>query len=125
MDASDCVDGFARHGAAAVYLVWEYDSGQRKQALDIRYEIEEHLQREVLGERGSGNELGIVLGGAMGTGRVYIDLLIYDGPMFWKKASELLEQYESAFYFSEFRRNCCLEQLPDGKMDDEKKESRS
>ena len=75
----------------------------RSGMLKLRYEIEDRLTAEVLGKKGSGREIGILLGGTMGRDNLYIDLLLYDAPAFMEQASSLLGQYSYPFYLAEFR----------------------
>lgn len=73
--------------------------------IKIRHEIEDKIQSEILGERGSGNESGIVMGGAMGTKTFYIDLLLYDMESFEEKLEKLLEEdFDLSYYLFNFRR---------------------
>ena len=76
----------------------------KKEILNERYEIQERLEREVLGSKYSGNEIGIVLGGAMGIYNIYIDLIVYDENEFIKRAKILLAEYDRIFYISKFRK---------------------
>lgn len=103
-----------RFGAEAVFLMFpfeEADESSRKRALDIRYEIEDRLQAELLGEADSGREIGLVLGGASGIDCMYIDLLLYDRPLFQEQIRGLLADYPYAFYLSPFQQNAELEPL--------------
>ena len=70
----------------------------RSGMLKLRYEIEDRLTAEVLGKKGSGREIGILLGGTMGRDNLYID-----APAFMEQASSLLGQYSYPFYLAEFR----------------------
>lgn len=97
-------------GAIACFLAFAYD-GELEPMLEVRHELEQRLENEVLGLRGSGSELGLVLGGAVGTQCVYIDLLLYDEPAFAEKAPALLVSYPYDIYISDFRQRCDLEEL--------------
>lgn len=90
-------------GAKAVFLVIPVGDTDRSELLKLRYEIEDRLVTEVLGERGSGQEIGILLGGVAGTDNLYIDLLLYDTPVFMAEVGDLLMQFPYPFYLSEFR----------------------
>lgn len=95
-------------GARAVFLAFPCKGEEDSDALKLRYEIEDRLTNEVLGERGSGQEIGILLGGVMGYRFAYIDLLLYDAPAFLAKAGKVLEQYTHPFYLSDFRQESRL-----------------
>ena len=111
-ESTDCIDVLERYGAKACFLAFPYGQDDDRSAiLNARYELEDLLSEEVLGERGSGRELGIVLGGAMGALCAYIDLLIYDEPAFLAAVRPLLERYPYEFYLSDFRQHCELTKL--------------
>lgn len=111
-EATDCIDVLERYGAKACFLAFPYgEEDDRSAVLNTRYELEDLLSAEVLGERGSGEELGIVLGGAMGALCAYIDLLVYDEPAFRAAVQPLLERYPYEFYLSDFRQHCELTKL--------------
>lgn len=97
------VDGLDNSGAEAVFLVIPFGDADRSDLLKLRYEIEDRLTAELLGERGSGQEIGILLGGMAGRDYLYIDLLLYDTPAFLAGAGDLLMQYPYPFYLAEFR----------------------
>ena len=96
-------DKLAACGSKAVFLVMPVGEAGRSGMLKLRYEIEDRLTAEVLGKKGSGREIGILLGGTMGRDNLYIDLLLYDAPAFMEQASSLLGQYSYPFYLAEFR----------------------
>ena len=96
-------DKLAACGSKAVFLVMPVGEADRSGMLKLRYEIEDRLTAEVLGKKGSGREIGILLGGTMGRDNLYIDLLLYDAPAFMEQASSLLGQYSYPFYLAEFR----------------------
>ena len=96
-------DKLAACGSKAVFLVMPVGEADRSGMLKLRYEIEDRLTAEVLGKKGSGREIGILLGGTMGRDNLYIDLLLYDTPAFMEQASSLLGQYSYPFYLAEFR----------------------
>ena len=68
-----------------------------------RDDIMDILTKDVLGERGSGKEIGIILGSAMGQYRAYIDLFLYDDKEFVKKARKALADKPYIFVLKEFR----------------------
>lgn len=99
-------------GVRAGFIAFPYSEKEdRSELLNLRYAIEDQLQNEVFGERGSGNETAIILGGAIGTDSVYIDLLLYDGFNGFDKVEEFLAEYPYDFYLSEFRRESALIKL--------------
>ena len=97
------VDGLDNSGAEAVFLVIPFGDADRSDLLKLRYEIEDRLTAELLGERGSGQEIGILLGGMAGRDYLYIDLLLYDTPAVLTGVGDLLMQYPYPFYLAEFR----------------------
>lgn len=99
-------------GARAGFIAFPYSEKEdRSELLNLRYEMEDRLQNEIFGQRGSGNETAIVLGGAIGTDSIYIDLLLYDGFNAFDKVEEFLAEYPYDFYLSEFRRESALIKL--------------
>lgn len=96
-------------GAKLVYLfyVWPMEM-DRNRLFDLRYDFEDYLIEEILGEKGSSREIGISLGSAGGSMYEYIDLLIYDMPEFFKRIDSMLKNYQFGFYLSDF--------CPDGKI---------
>ncbi|WP_300369458.1 hypothetical protein [Brachyspira sp.] len=91
----------SKFGAKALFLYYPYDDENdnediRRKILKERYEIQDRLKKEVLGNK----EIGIVLGEAMGIYNIYIDLIIYDENEFIKRAKILLAEYDRNFYIS-------------------------
>jgi hypothetical protein len=106
------IDHIEKYGAKAVFLTFAYAEGEDRNALlQKRYDIEDRLETEVLGTDGSGEEIGILLGGAMGEQCVYVDLLLYDEEAFWEKVKPVLAQFPYKFYLSSFKQNAELVQL--------------
>lgn len=97
------VDALEVCGAKAVFLVIPVGEMERSELLNLRYEIEDRLVSEVLGERGSGQETGILLGGATAQDCLYIDILLYDIQDFMAVSGDFLMQYPYPFYLAEFR----------------------
>lgn len=103
------IDNLAQYGAKPAFLVFAYaETDDRNALLNTRYELQDRLQDEVMGRRGYGEESGIVLGGAMGTSFVYIDLLLYDEEEFMANVGALLSQYPYKFYISDFKQGSRL-----------------
>lgn len=104
-------DSFNQFGAQAAFLAFPFDDseeGARKEVLDFRYELEDRLENELLKPEG----IGLLLGGAIGLGSCYIDLLLFDVPAFKDKIVNFLQIYpQYKFYLSEFRQNCDLIRL--------------
>ena len=92
--ADDTYKTFTSFGARPLFLYFDYptnDKADQQAAFEKRNEIMDRIEAEILGERGSGKELGLLLGGAMGAYRAYIDLLLYDEEAFIEKARILLK----------------------------------
>uniref|UniRef100_UPI003F4C1B45 tetratricopeptide repeat protein n=1 Tax=Brachyspira catarrhinii TaxID=2528966 RepID=UPI003F4C1B45 len=100
----------SKMGARAVYLAYElldnkddvYDDENVKKFLDERDKIANELE-SVMGEKGSGKEIGILLGSAFGILCGYIDLLLYNQDEFIKRAEEVLKKYNYKFKLLRFR----------------------
>lgn len=101
----DRLNGF---GAQAVFIAFPYENkeeGDGKKVLDFRYELEDRLAAELLEPEG----LGLLLGGAIGTGTCYIDLLLFDESAFMEKIVPFLKDYpQYHFYLSDFRQGSDL-----------------
>ena len=98
---AETANKLAEYGAQAMFLA--YPAGD--EGISLRHEIEDRLEEEVLGKRGSGNEIGILLGGGAGVENMYIDLLLYDKLEFEMKARKLLAEYNKQFLLCGFRPN--------------------
>lgn len=95
-------DALRAYGARACYLSFPRDpSLDAGQARRMRYEMENVLQ-QALGPKGSGLEIGAVLGGALGRERCYIDLLLYHEPGFSSLAQAALAGYSYFFSLADF-----------------------
>ena len=57
-----------------------------------------------MGEKGSGKEIGILLGSAFGILCGYIDLLLYNQDEFIKRAEEVLKKYNYKFNLLRLRK---------------------
>ena len=114
----DRLNGF---GAQAVFIAFPYENkeeGDGKKVLDFRYELEDRLAAELLEPEG----LGLLLGGAIGTGTCYIDLLLFDESAFMEKIVPFLKDYpQYHFYLSDFRQGSDLCRLYETE-DDESEE---
>ncbi|MCL2154295.1 MAG: hypothetical protein FWH53_01385 [Leptospirales bacterium] len=95
---------FIDFGAKPIFLYYYYDeeSKERKEILNERNALMDKLEEEVLGERGSGREIGLVFGGAMGEYRAYIDLLLYDEQLFMEKALKFFADSPYMIFGKEF-----------------------
>lgn len=104
-DSTELFDHINRLGAQAVFLAFPFaneNEGDGKKVLDFRYELEDRLEAELLKPEG----LGLLLGGAIGQGTCYIDLLLFDQPAFIEKVFFLLKEYpQYRFYLSDFRQH--------------------
>lgn len=99
-------------GAYPLYIsvsFWENRNNlpeTEKEIVKLRHTLEDKIQNTILGERGSSNEQGIVIGGAMGTSTFYIDLLLYDMEGFEEQIEKLIEkEYGLSYYLFDFRRS--------------------
>jgi hypothetical protein len=109
--STELFDQLNRFGAQAMFIAFPFKNekeGDAKKALDFRYELEDRLSEELLSPEG----LGLLLGGAVGTGTCYIDLLLFDKPAFMEKIIPFLKDYpQYRFYLSDFRQDCDLYRL--------------
>ena len=97
---------FMEFGAKPVFLYYYYDGeADSDDILDERQEIMDMLEEKVLGERGSGHEIGLMIGSASGIDRLYIDMLLYDEQAFMEKARKTLADLPYMFFCKEFCRN--------------------
>lgn len=103
--SSDFYDSLDKLGVKAVFLTFQNDKDNTQQMLDIRNEIGDKIQEAVLGKAGSGEEIGIMLGASIGLLCCYIDLLIFDMPVFLGQIKAVLEEYPYEFYLSEFKQD--------------------
>lgn len=88
--STELFDRLNRFGAQAVFIAFPYENkeeGDGKTVLDFRYELEDRLAAELLEPEG----LGLLLGGAIGTGTCYIDLLLFDESAFMEKIVPFLK----------------------------------
>ncbi|MDR1125038.1 MAG: hypothetical protein LBM64_03120 [Deltaproteobacteria bacterium] len=105
-DGSPLYERLADNGARPVFLVLPRSHphpADHQQDLDLCNEIAARLEDEILGETGSGREIGIVLGQAMGLDYCYIDLLLYDERAFLNRAGQVLSAYGLEAALREFR----------------------
>ena len=97
------LENLNEYGASACFLTFapeEYLDTEETDA--IRYQLEQQIQL-ALGPRGSGQEKGIVLGGATGMEHCYIDVLFYHPPALDECLRPLLLSSSYDFAFSDFR----------------------
>lgn len=104
----DDIVAVSQCGARTIFLTYSYEDNNdneiKREILNERYEIQYRLEKEVLGEKESGESIGIVLGGAMGIYNIYIDLIVYNEKEFIKRAKLLLAEYDRNFYISKLRK---------------------
>ena len=107
----DAVVNISKMGARAAYLVYVFSDNENndfddkdinKKLLDERNNITDELE-SIMGKRGSGKEIGIILGNALGVVGGYIDLLLYNQDEFIKRAEEILKKYNYKFRLLRFR----------------------
>jgi len=92
-------------GAKISFISYEYENEEPKTALITRNEILDRIEGEILGEKDSGKEIGMILGSATGTERFYIDILLYDEIKFLATINNVLKDYNYKFSYSEFKKN--------------------
>ena len=93
-------------GAKPIFLSFCYSvEDDCNTVLQQRNDIMDRIESEVLGERGSGKEIGLMLGGAMGLSRAYIDILLFDEQTFIEKSKALLADYPIMFSREDFVRS--------------------
>ena len=107
----DAIVNISKMGARAVYLTYVFsdnkdndfnDENINQKLFDERNNISDELE-SMMGEKGSGKEIGIVLGSAFGILCGYIDLLLYNQDEFIKRAEEVLKKYNYKFMLFRFR----------------------
>ncbi|WP_157142655.1 tetratricopeptide repeat protein [Brachyspira pilosicoli] len=107
----DTFINISKMGARAVYLAYAFsdnkdndfnDENINQKLFDERNKITDELE-SIMGEKGSGKEIGILLGSAFGAIRGYIDLLLYNQDEFIKRAEEVLKKYNYKFRLLRFR----------------------
>lgn len=107
----DTFINISKMGARAVYLAYAFsdnkdndfeDENINQKLFDERNKITDELE-SIMGEKGSGKEIGILLGSAFGAIRGYIDLLLYNQDEFIKIAEEVLKKYNYKFRLLRFR----------------------
>ncbi len=107
----DALVKISKMGARAVYLHYHFyenkdndfdDENINKILLNERDNITDDIEN-IMGEKGSGKEIGIILGSAFGTLGGYIDLLLYNQDEFIKRAEEVLKNYNYKFSLLRFR----------------------
>ena len=119
----DDIVAISQYGARALFLTYSYDDDNddkvKREILNERYEIQYRLEKEVLGEKESGECIGIVLGGAIGIYNIYIDLIIYNEKEFIKRAKVFLAEYDRNFYISKLRKYADMKNIFDYYIDEE------
>lgn len=110
-DSTELFDQINQFGAQASFLAFPFDNNRdeaSKEILQFRNELEDRLENELLEPEG----LGLLLGGAIGLGSCYIDLLLFDAPAFRDKIVPFLQNYpQYQFYLSDFRQHSSLVRL--------------
>ena len=98
----------SKMGARAAYLVYYISDNKdnnfdSEMILNERNKITDELE-SVMGKKGSGEEIGIILGNALGVTCAYIDLLLYNQDEFIKRAKEVLKNYNYEFRLFKFHK---------------------
>jgi len=117
----DSYDVFSAFGAKPVFLYYSYEN--RDTMLDERNALMDKIEAEALGERGSGQELGLMFGGAAGQRYSYIDLLLYDEAAFYEKIGPLLREFPRVILCKEFRAEGAVRRLAGGTADGAQEQS--
>ena len=99
-EESPVCDMLEENGAGAGFVMYRHGEREPGDALELRNAIAERLEEAVLGEAGSGDEVGFLLGQACGRDCCYIDLLLYDEQAFFDAAPAVLAEfgYEMIFF---------------------------
>lgn len=92
-------------GAKAAFISYDYNNDSPQTELNIRNEILDRIENEILGEKDSGKEIGMILGSATGLKKFYIDILLYDETKFLTAVNSVLKDYDYQFSYSEFKKN--------------------
>ena len=98
---------FTKFGANPIFLSYFFDNSKESgmnEAFLLRNDLMDKLEEEVLGKHGSGSEIGVILGGAMGLYRAYIEILLFDEQAFLQRAKPLLAEYPIKFFCNDFVR---------------------
>ena len=104
-DESPVYDAIDKCNGKISFISYKYENENPQNALTIRNEILDRIEREILGEKDSGKEIGIILGSATGTENFYIDILLYDEIKFLANINNILKDYPYKFSYSEFKKN--------------------
>lgn len=97
---------FKNSGAKAVFMTMNRKNPEdHTEDLELRNTIADRLETEILGEPGNGNEIGVILGQAIGLSHCYIDLLLYDEKAFLEKAGQVLQDYGEAFFLYDYHQD--------------------
>ena len=107
-------DLLEENGAKAGFILYDHGEENLADALELRGEIAADLEKNVLGAPGSGREIGVLLGQAVGEWNCYIDVLLYDEEAFLAAAPAVLEKYGLDIDFSGFRqggKGLCLTKM--------------
>ena len=107
----DAVVNISKIGEMAVYLAYVFadnednnfeDENINKKLLDERNQITDELE-SIMGKKGSGKEIGIILCNTFVIVGGYMDLLLYNQDEFVKRAKEVLRNYNYKFRLLRFR----------------------
>ncbi|MCL2807498.1 MAG: hypothetical protein FWD27_04945 [Coriobacteriia bacterium] len=101
---SSAYDKFVGFGAKPVFLYYSYagTTDDQKLVLDERNALIDRLEAEVLGISGSGQEIGLQLGAAVGQHNVYIDMLLFDEQAFFERIKPLMADFGHIVYCKEY-----------------------
>lgn len=96
-------DFFKENGAKVAFITMHRNHpDDHNPDLELRNTIADRLETEILGEPGSGKEIGVILGQAIGLTHSYIDLLLYDENLFLERVGQVLQNFEETFFFYDY-----------------------
>ncbi len=115
-ESTSTIELFENYGVTPMYIAFAYDSEQHENIVDLRQQMEDEIEEEVFGrpidaDGYTGEEIGRVVGGATGTGTVYIDMIVFDEDEFMKRITEWVKKYDFKIYISEFKQKAELVEL--------------
>jgi hypothetical protein len=99
---SEAYESFISFGVKPIYIFYHHGETNLKTAVLRRQALADKLISDVLGERGTGNEIGIFIGGATGLQRNYIDLLLFDERAFMEKANSFFSTMPMTVSYKDF-----------------------
>ena len=101
---SAAYDRFVEFGAKPAFLYYSHIEtvNSLDPALGERNTLMEKLDAEILGASGSGQEIGLLMGAALGESCAYIDLLLYDEQAFLERAKAFFTGFPRSVIYKEY-----------------------